>query len=181
MTHVLHVDSGGTSLSRQLGHELLAGWRRREPDLVVTHRDLDAEPLPFVNDSWVAAALTPPDLREPRAWSALRISEALIAEVEAADVLIIGAPMSNLGIPARLKTWIDQIVRVGRTYADAPSLVGMLEGKRAIVIATESPELPAAGLDFRSSYLQAILGFIGITDVDVVTAGDTLVGLRGAA
>lgn len=183
MTSLLHLDSsarGTTSVSRVLGRELVLGWSRRDPSAVLTYRDLDAEPLPFVSDSWVSAAYSPVEQRDHTLAFALSRSESLIAELEAADVLIIGAPMYNLGIPASLKAWVDQVVRVGRTFGyDGPTPVGLVHGKRAIVLATsggDSLALEQAGLDFRTSYLRAILGFIGIVDVEFVTVNGTSAG-----
>lgn len=174
MTHALHLDSsarGGESVSRLLGEELLDAWAGRDPELVVTYRDLDAEPLPFVNDSWVTAAFSKQELNRDRRF-ALSRSEQLIAELEAADVLVIGAPMYNFGVPASLKAWVDQVVRVGRTFAyEGPVPVGLVHDKRAVVLATSGGDARAyaeMGLDFRTTYLRAILGFIGITDVTVV-------------
>jgi FMN-dependent NADH-azoreductase len=182
-THLLHLDSsagGAASASRLLGRELVLAWSRRDPSAVLTYRDLAAEPLAFVDVTWIAAAFTPFDQHDDTHSAALVRSEQLIAEVEAADVLVIGAPMYNLGIPAALKAWIDQVVRVGRTFGyDGPVPVGLLHGKRAIVLATSGGDAryyETVGMDFRTSYLRAILGFVGITDVDVVTVTGTMTG-----
>lgn len=184
MTHVLQLDSSARvegSVSRQLARELVLAWSRQDPDMRLTYRDLDAEPLPFVNDSWVGAAFSPQDALDHRQRFALARSEQLIGELEAADVLLIGAPMYNFGIPASLKAWIDQVVRVGRTFGyEGPVPVGLVHGKRAVVIATSGGDALAyeqAGLDFRSSYLRTVLGFIGISDVAVVT----VIGTSGGA
>jgi FMN-dependent NADH-azoreductase len=180
-THLLHIDSSArsaTSLSRELGRNLVMAWSQRDPGAVLTYRDLDADPVPYVDEAWVTAAFTPADRRDADQELTLSRSNALIAELEAADVLVIGAPMYNFGIPAALKAWIDQVVRIGRTFGyDGPRAVGLLEGKRAVIVATaggdadgyEGPEL-----DFRTSYLRAILGFIGITDVEVIAVVGTL-------
>ena len=179
MTHLLHLDSSASrdSHSRSLGRYLVDGWVRRDPSTLLSYRDLDADPLEFVSDSWVTAAFSPPEQRDPHA---LTRSEQLISEVEAADVLVIGAPMYNLGVPASLKAWIDQVVRVGRTFGyDGPTPVGLLHGKKAIVLATSGGDAhayAAAGMDFRTPYLRAILAFIGIVDVDVVTLVGTASG-----
>lgn len=181
MTHVLHLDSsarGATSYSRVLGRELVLEWSRRDSGMRLSYRDLDAEPLPFVNDTWVSAAFSPADTHDHTHSFALSRSEALIAELEAADVLVIGAPMYNFGIPAALKAWIDQVVRLGRTFTyEAGIPVGLVHGKRAIIVATaggDALRYEAMGLDFRTSYLRAILGFIGITEVDVVNLVGTM-------
>jgi FMN-dependent NADH-azoreductase len=183
VTHLLHLDSSARragSTSRQLGRDLVLGWCRRDPATTLTYRDLDAEPLSFVNDSWVSAAFTPPEQHDHELAFSLARSEQLIGELEAADVLVIGAPMYNLGIPAALKAWIDQVVRVGRTFGyDGPQPVGLVHGKRAVIIATSggnAPRYEEAGMDFRTSYLRTILGFIGIVDVDVVQLSDTMAG-----
>ncbi len=181
-TSILHLDSsasGAGSFSRRLGRELVLGWLGREPEAAVTYRDLNAEPLPFVNDTWVSAAFSPVEKHDHTHTFSLSRSEALIREVEAADVLVIGAPMYNFGIPAALKAWIDQIVRVGRTFLYTPTPVGLVTGKRAIVLATSGGDAlryEQMGLDFRTGYLRSILGFIGITDIDVVTLVDTMTG-----
>ena len=183
MTHVLHLDSSARragSVSRQLGQESLAQWLVREPDLDIVYRDLDAEPPPFVNDTWVSAAFSPPEGHDRSLRFALSRSELLIRELEVADVLLIGAPMYNFGIPAALKAWIDQVVRLGRTFHyEGPVPVGLVHGKHAIVLATSggnSGQYELAGLDFRTSYLRAILGFMGITSVEVVSVVDTMSG-----
>jgi FMN-dependent NADH-azoreductase len=183
MTHLLHLDSSardGDSYSRLLGRELVRAWSDRDPAAVLTYRDLDADPLEFVSDSWVTAAFTPAQDHDEEHRTALSRSEQLLSELAAADVLIIGAPMYNFGIPAALKAWIDQVVRVGRTFGyDGPTPVGLVHGKRAIILATSGGDArfyEQAGLDHRSSYLRAILGFIGISDIEIVTVVNTVTG-----
>jgi len=182
MTHVLHLDSSAAddSVSRRLGRDLVLAWSRHDPAMTLTYRDLNAEPLPFVSATWVTAAFSPDPARDHALTFALARSEQLIQELEAADVLLVGAPMYNLGIPASLKAWIDQIVRVGRTFGyDGPRPIGLLRGKRAVIVATSGGDARAyeqAGMDFRTSYLRTILAYIGIEQVDVVTVTGTLTG-----
>ena len=174
---LLHLDSSARaadatppSSTRLLSAALVAAIAGANPEVVVTYRDLDAEPLPFVDQAWVdqAFGVTTDNL------AALAHSEELIAEVEAADVIVIGAPMYNFGVPASLKAWIDQIARVGRTFHYTErGAEGLLGGKRVIVVrssGTDPAILAAAGVDFHTPYLRAILGFLGITDVEVVQA-----------
>ena len=181
-THILHIDSSpaAASVSRAVGRELITTWSRRDPAAVLTYRDLAAEPIAFVDEEWIAAAFTPAELRDEDAGLALLRSDELIAELEAADVLVIGAPMYNFGIPASLKAWIDQVVRLGRTFDYQDGIpVGTVHGKRAIIVATaggDADYYASLGLDHRTSYLKAILGFIGITDVEVVNVIDTRLG-----
>jgi FMN-dependent NADH-azoreductase len=180
----LHLDSSAQrelSCSRQLGRELVDGWLQRDPDTVVSYRDLNSEPLSFVNDTWVAAAFGPPATDYQQSFALAR-SDALIRELEAADVLIIGAPMYNLGIPASLKAWIDQVARVNRTFVYGEGQnppIGLLAGRRAIIIGTsggDAVRYAEYGMDFRTPYLRTILGFVGITDVDFVIVCDTMSG-----
>jgi FMN-dependent NADH-azoreductase len=182
-THLLHLDSaapGSASISRMLGRELVTGWAQRDRSAVLTYRDLVEEPLEVVSSAWVSAAFAAPEQRTADSAFALTRSDALIAELEAADVLVIGAPMYNFGIPASLKAWVDQVVRVGRTFVyEGPRPVGTVHGKRAIILATSGGDAnyyASVGLDFRTSYLRAILGFIGITEVEVLTVIDTMTG-----
>lgn len=180
MTTVLHVDSSARregSVTRQLGQELLTDWRSRDPDLDVAYRDLSDTPPSLVDARWVKAALG----RDPSAdRSCLAESEALIAELEAADVLLLGVPMYNFGVPAVLKAWLDQVVRQGRTFGyDGPRPVGLVVGVRAVILASSGGDALAyehAGLDFRTSYLRAILGFLGMTDVRVLSVLSTAGG-----
>jgi FMN-dependent NADH-azoreductase len=183
-THLLHLDSsarGTASLSRRLGSELVKAWSRRDREMVLTYRDLDAEPLPFVNDTWVSAAFSPLGELDDDLGLALDRSNELIAELMAADVLVIGAPMYNFGIPAALKAWVDQVVRLGVTFGyDGPVPVGLVHGKRAIIVATaggDADYYASVGLDFRTAYLRAILGFVGITDIDVLAVNNTAAGV----
>lgn len=182
VTHVLHLDSSAAedSVSRRLGRDLVLAWSRRDPAMTLTYRDLNAEPLPFVSATWVSAAFRPDSERDHALAFSLARSEQLIGELEAADVLLIGAPMYNLGIPASLKAWVDQVVRIGRTFGyDGPTPIGLVRDTRAVVIATSGGDAQAyeqAGLDFRTSYLRAILAYIGIEQVDVVTVTGTLNG-----
>ena len=173
---LLHLDSSARaavsaqpSATRTLSAALVSAIVSGNPGVEVTYRDLDAEPLPFVSQAWVNAAfgIETVDL------SALGHSEELIAEVEAADLIVLGAPMYNFGIPASLKAWIDQVVRVGRTFHYLPDgrPEGLLRGKRVVVVRSSGsdPEmLRTYGVDFHTPYLRAILAWVGITDVEVV-------------
>lgn len=166
---------GDRSISRALTARFVAAWRDAHPGGSVTTRDLVATGIPFITADWVEGAFTPTDTHSPAAASAMALSDALIAELQGADHLLIGTPMHNLTISAALKAWIDQIVRVGATVT--PDNQGLVRGKRAVVIMASggdfSPGSPAEPFNHATPYLRAVLGFIGVTDLSFVLAGPT--------
>lgn len=136
----------------------------------VIHRDLN-DAIPQVSETWIAASFTPAEQRSAAQRAALELSDSLIAEAQAADVLVIGVPVYNFGVPAALKAWIDQIARAGVTfrYTDAGP-EGLLKGKRAVLDIASGGVPVGSEADFASGYLRQVLGFIGITDVQIVAA-----------
>ncbi|WP_026191754.1 FMN-dependent NADH-azoreductase [Methylosinus sp. LW4] len=147
MATLLHLDAsvrGGRSLSRQLSRSFIDVWSEQHPADAVLRRDLSEHAPPFVDEAWIAACFTKPEARTPAMHAVLAVSDELISELEVADVLVIGTPMFNYGMPAILKAWVDQVVRVDRTFSfdlargDWP-LEPILSGK-ALVILTSSGE-----------------------------------------
>src|ERR1700693_604739 len=133
---LLQVDSSAraSSVTRRLTAKFTEEWRKNHPDGEVIQRDLPATALPLITDDWLAARLEESKLT-PAQRSYLSTSDELIEELQAADKVVIGAPMYNFSIPSLLKAWIDQIVRVGKTVAYGPSgRPGLLGNKRAFVI-----------------------------------------------
>ena len=98
----------------------------------VVERDLVKTNLPFVDLPWIGGAFTPPEQHSPESAAAIKVSDELVAEIKAVDEIVIGTPMFNFSIPAVLKAYIDQIVRVGVTVS--PNNVGLLTGKKATII-----------------------------------------------
>ena len=136
----------------------------------VVERNL-TESLPHVDAEWVAANNTAADERTPDQTAKLSVSDTLINELETADILLIGLPIYNFGVPAALKAWIDQVCRARRTFAYSKNgPVGLLEGKRAIVVYVSGGTPIGSDIDFASNYVRHIMGFIGITDVTFVAA-----------
>ncbi len=133
-------------------------------------RDL-ATAIPSLDADWLAASWTPEDQRSDAQRETLALSDSLIAELQAADTLVIGTPIYNFGIPAPLKAWIDQIARAGVTfrYTEAGP-EGFMTGKRAIIAIASGGTQVGSDIDFASGYLRHILGFLGITDVQFVAA-----------
>lgn len=161
---LLHVDSsilGQHSASRELSSAIAARWQAAIPDLQVTYRDLDSAPLPHVSGRSMAGA----DAAET-ADAALALQEFLDA-----DVVVIGAPMYNFGIPSTLKAWIDRLAVAGKTFhytANGPE--GLAAGKKVILASTRGGFHQRSGADFQEPYLRFLFGFFGITDVEIVRA-----------
>ncbi|MBA4268097.1 MAG: FMN-dependent NADH-azoreductase [Methylobacterium sp.] len=176
MSHLLVINSsaaGAASVSKQLIDETVARLRTADPALVVVERDLGANPVPHLTtDSTAAIRGAEPANDAQRAAKAL--SDSLVAELKAADTLIIGAPMYNFGIPSTLKSWFDHVLRAGVTFKyGEKGPVGLLEGKRAIVVESRGgiySSGPTKALDSQEPHLRTMLGFIGISDVTFVRA-----------
>jgi len=182
---LLHIDSsalGADSVSRQLSKSIVTQWRDAHPGTVVEYLDLAAHaPSHLSGDSlgfrlgYEDKRLTDTQRRENE------ISERLVSQFLAADVVVIGAPMYNFSIPTPLKAWIDRIAQAGRTftYTDKGPQ-GLAGGKKVIIASTRggayagSPA--AAGFDHQESYLKIIMGFFGITDVQIVRAEGMAMG-----
>ncbi len=178
MSTLLHIDAsprGERSKSRRLGAEFVARWQANHPTGRVIDRDVGHEPPPFVTEAWVEGAFTAPDQHSPAARDAIAVSNGYVDELVAADLLVITTPIYNLSLPAALKAWIDQIVRVGRTFTKTEAgLQGLLKNKQAVVIVASGsdfrPNTPGGAYNFLEPYVRAVLGFIGITDITFVYA-----------
>ncbi|CTQ48154.1 FMN-dependent NADH-azoreductase [Jannaschia donghaensis] len=166
---ILRIDSSAKaegSTTRKLLDEIEA--RVGTADI---RRDVGGEALPQISGTWVAANFTAPDDRSDDQRQALALSDSLIDEIKAADTLLIGVPIYNFSVPGALKAWIDLICRAGVTfkYTDTGP-VGLLEGKRAVLAVASGGTPVGSDIDFATGYMKHILGFIGITDVEVVAA-----------
>ena len=124
MAKVLHITASPRSErshSRKLGGELVAAWLEAHPGDTVTLRDVGHNPPPHVTEAWIAAAYSPPETHSPELKAAIAVSNDLIDELLAHDLLVISTPMYNFGVPSTLKAYIDNIVRLGRTFGYDPS------------------------------------------------------------
>jgi FMN-dependent NADH-azoreductase len=147
----------------------------------VTHLDLAATPLPQVDGTWVASNFTPEDDRSPEQRAALAQSDALVAQLRAADVVVIGLPVYNFTVPAALKAWIDLVARAGVTFRYTENgPVGLLEGKRAVVAMASGGTQAGSEIDYATPYIRHMLNFMGITDVEFVTADTMMVDPEAA-
>lgn len=184
MVHILHLDAsprGDRSVSRKLTNEFITRWKSAHPDDTVTYRDLGHNPVPLVDEPWIAAAYSAPDQHTPEQAAAIRPSNELVDEFLAADRYVFGIPMYNFSVPAGFKAYVDQIVRVGRTFSleEDGSYKGLVHGKKMLIITARGGSYPEGtpyyDYDMQEPYLRLIFGFIGITDVKVIHA-DNLMG-----
>jgi len=157
--------------SSQLAERFVAAWRAANPGANVTRRDLAGDPVPHLDAARFAAFITKPEDRTPEQRAAADYSDRLIAELKAADAVVLGLPMYNFGLPSTLKAYFDQLGRAGHTfkYTDKGS-VGLLTGKKAYVFAARGGLYKGTALDTQTAYVRHFLGFIGITDVEFVYA-----------
>jgi FMN-dependent NADH-azoreductase len=185
---LLHIDSSileQQSATRELGAAWVSNWRRENPRGEVEHLDLANDPLAHLSGEIFAARANAHAPRELRLQRDVDADQSTLADFLAADVVVIGAPMYNFSIPSQLKAWIDRIVVAGKTFrytANGPE--GMIKGKKAVLIISRGGIYsagPASSLDFQETYLRGVLGFIGITDVEVIRAEGLAMGAEQRA
>lgn len=161
--------SGGQST--QLADQFVAAWRVNQPDAQVTVRDLAQQPLPHLDAQRVLAFFAQSETRTLEQQTFVAESNALIDELKQAEVIVIGLPMYNFGIPSTLKAYFDQIARAGVTFRyteNGPE--GLLAGKKAYIFATRGGLYAGTPLDSQTGYVRNFLGFLGITDVEFIYA-----------
>jgi FMN-dependent NADH-azoreductase len=187
MSTLLHLDSSPleSSISRELAREFVKTWKTAHPNGTVVYRDLSANAPKPLDTAWIYSSFTPESDRSEEQKAALAHSDELIAELEQADEYVIAVAMHNFSIPSTLKLWVDQVVRTGKTFVYAETgPQGLLHGKKATLLTASggvyAAGTPAGGLNFVDPYLKTILGFIGVTDVKVVTAGGAAQIMSGA-
>lgn len=175
---LLHIDSsvlGGNSVSRQVSAAVVQQLRTTSSNLTVTYRDLAAKPLSHLSGEHLAAAqgATPESaaVRDDLAVGAVALDEFL-----GADVVVIGAPMYNFGVPSQLKAWLDRVLVAGKTFKYSETGVqGLVPGKRVIVVVSRGgfygAGSPAAGFEHLETYLRSVFGFIGVTPEFIVAEG----------
>ena len=172
---LLHLDSsilGDSSASRQLSRAVVEAWQAAEPSAQVTYRDLASDALSHLSAASLVAAGTPAELRNAAQQHEAALSESTLEEFLGADAIVIGAPMYNFALPSQLKAWIDRITVVGKTFSygeNGPQ--GLAGGKKVVIVATaggvHSGQPSGAA---HEDYLKFVLGFVGITDIQVVRA-----------
>jgi FMN-dependent NADH-azoreductase len=175
--NLLRIDSSArrNSVSRQLTARFAEAWQHEHPRGKVIARDLATTALPHITDEWVQAVHSNPATLTAEQKQVLAVSDTLVEELVQADSIVIGAPMYNFAIPAPLKAWIDQVVRVGKTVLFAAAgPKGILTGKKVYVITSRGGAYRSGTFterfDYQEPYLRHILGFIGLTDVTFIHA-----------
>lgn len=181
MTHLLHIDAsprGERSHSRRMTREFVEQWKQAHPGDTVTYRDIGRNPVPHVDEPWIAAAFAPPEQHTPELREAIRLSDQLVDEFLAADIYVIGVPMYNFSVPSVFKAYIDQIVRVGRTVAFEPDDTAnvfkpLVLGKKMFIVEARGDSGFKPGgryekMNHHDPYLVTVFGFMGITDITFV-------------
>lgn len=185
MPHILHIDASarpgiaGTdhhgSHSRHLSHQFVSQWQLRRSQDTITYRDIGQHPPSFINHDWIASAFTPEEQRDPWMKEALKESDQLVDELMTSDILVIGTPLYNFGMPAALKAWVDQIIRAERTVGidktkpHDPYIPKLNDKERHAVVLTArggmnmAPGQEMAHMNHLEPSLASALEFVGIT------------------
>ncbi len=174
MSNLLKINASlfsANGQSSQLTERFVAAWQASHPGTQVIERDLAASPVPHLDGARFMAFLAKPEERSAEQQAVVDFSDALIAELRAADAIVIGLPMYNFGIPSQLKAYFDHIARAGVTFrytANGPE--GLITGKKAYILAARGGIYAGTPKDSQTTYVRDFLGFIGITDVEFVYA-----------
>ena len=171
---------GGQSYSFRVARRIVDDLAARNPGARVVVRDVARQPLPHIGAAFGTGRMVPAEKQSDAERQALVLSDTLVDELFAADLIVMAVPMHNFGLPSSLKAWIDHIVRPGRTltYSEKGPL-GLVTGKKAVLVFARGgvySEGPMQPFDFQEPYLRAVLGFIGITDVEVVRVEGVALG-----
>lgn len=181
MSNILHITAsirGNESVSRSLSTKIAKGIAGRQGAKVIS-RDLTASDLPYVSAERFAANLAPANERTAEQHELAAIADELIAELQAADMIVFGVPIYNFGMPASVKAWADLVARAGTTFKYTPEgPVGLLEGKKAYLAVASGGTQVGSDIDFMTPWLKFFLGFLGIDDVTVIAA-DSIMGAGG--
>lgn len=166
---VLKIDSSARlqgSITRKLADQVVAQLAPTETIV----RDL-SKGVPLISEAWVNANFTPADQRTTAQHAELSTSDTMVAELQAADIVVLGVPIYNFSVPAAMKAWVDQIARAGVTfkYTDTGPK-GLLSGKRAILVIASGGTKSGSDIDFATDYMRHVLSFVGITEVEVIAA-----------
>ncbi len=174
MKHLLRIDSSlfaENGVSSQLADSLLKGLKQHHPALEVTHRSFAKEPIPHLDGNTLQALMTPEADRTAEQKAKVDFADNLINELRSADALILTAPMYNFNVPSMLQAWFDHIARAGVTFKYTENgAVGLLDNTKVYVITTRGGLHKGQPHDTQVTFIKTFLGFIGLTDVEVVYA-----------
>ena len=181
---ILQINSSARSAganSTRLADAITARLKAANPAAVVELRDLAANPHPVLDEAALGALFTPAEQRTPEQAARVALDDALIAQVQSADAIVLGVPMYNFGVPVQLKTWIDAIARAGVTFRyteNGPE--GLVKGKKVYVALARGGIYRATPADSQVPYLKGVLGFLGMTDVEFIYAEGLAMGPESA-
>ncbi|KJZ40736.1 MULTISPECIES: FMN-dependent NADH-azoreductase [Pseudomonas] len=182
MTHLLHIDAsarGERSLSRKLSRAFIHAWIEADPNAQVIVRDIGANPPPFMTEDWIGAVFTPEEDLTVVQRERIHLSDELIDEIDRADVIVIGSPMYNYGMPAALKAWFDQVIRIGKTFTfdlargDFP-LEPIMSGKTLVILSSRGEFGFGAGgirekMNHLETHIQTCAHYLGVEQTHVIT------------
>jgi FMN-dependent NADH-azoreductase len=180
MTTLLQINSSinnGNGQSSQLANQFVAAFRERNPNARFITRDLAAEAVPHLTAERFGAFITKPEEHTADQRSVIAYSDALIAELKGADVIVLGLPMYNFGVPSQLKAYFDHVARAGVTFrytASGPQ--GLLTGKKVYVFAARGGQYAGSAMDTQTGYVRVFLRFLGMDDVEFVYAEGLAMG-----
>lgn len=174
MTNLLQINTSlfaGQGQSSQLTEQFVAEWRANHPGARVTVRDLAKDAVPHLDASRFGAFTTAPEARSPEQQAVIAYSDTLIDELKAADVIVLGLPLYNFGVPSQLKAYFDHVARNGVSFRyTAKGPEGLIKGKKVYVFATRGGLYAGTPLDTQTNYVRDFLRFIGIEDVEFIYA-----------
>jgi FMN-dependent NADH-azoreductase len=180
MKTLLHIQASlfeTAGQSTRLAERFIAGWRAANPGAAVVKRDVGGDAVPHLTAERFQAFLAKPEERTPGQQAIAGYSDALIGELQRADLIVLGLPLYNFGVPSSLKAYFDHIARAGVTFRyTATGAEGLLEGKKAIVFATRGGKYAGSPLDSQTGYVRDFLRFLGIEDVEFVYAEGLAMG-----
>ncbi|PPB83193.1 FMN-dependent NADH-azoreductase [Mycetohabitans endofungorum] len=173
MTTILQINSAARTEAQStlLANELTAKLQQSHPDATLVVRDLLTNSLPHLDEAALGAFFTPAEQRNAQQQAIIARSDALVAELKAADIIVIGAPMYNFGISSQLKVYFDHVARAGVTFrytAEGPQ--GLVTGKKVYVVTARGGKYLGTPADLQTPYLKTFLAFIGLTDVTFIFA-----------
>jgi FMN-dependent NADH-azoreductase len=187
MTTILHINSSvrrDGSVSRQLTGEFIEKWTSLHPDTRIIERDLSAHPIPHLSELMMGAFFTPDEQRTAEQATTVKLSDGLLEELFAADIVVIGAPMYNFSVASSLKAWIDHVARAGITFKyTSGGPAGLVKGKKVYVFTSRGgvySEGDGKGMDFHETYLRGVLGFMGMEDVTFIHTEGLSMGQEAA-
>ena len=179
--NILQINSSArreASHSTRLANRIVARLQSADPEATLTVRDLNDTPHPILDEAALGALFAPADQRTPEQARRVALDDVLIAEIQAADVVVLGVPMYNFGVPAPLKNWIDAISRVGVTFRyTEKGPEGLLKGKKVHVALTRGGKYRNTPADTQVPYLTTVFAFLGLTDVHFVYAEGLSMGV----